>query len=100
MDKVIKTINEHISDEGFSIEKLGSEVGMSRTQVYRKIRALIGIPPNTYVRKIRLLKANEMIRNGDGNISEISYSVGFSSLAYFSRCFRDEFGYPPSDLIN
>jgi len=98
IDKVIKIINEHISDEGFSIEQLGSEVGMSRSQVHRKIRALTGLPPNAHVRKIRLSKAKEMIKNGEGNISEISYSVGFSSPVYFSKCFKEEFGYPPKNL--
>ena len=98
MDKVIKIINEHIPDESFSIEELVSEAGMSRSQVHRKLRALTGIPPSAYVRKIRLLKAKEMIKNGDGNISEISYSVGFSSPVYFSKCFKEEFGYPPKDL--
>ena len=94
----MKIINEHIGDEGFNIVRLGSEVGMSRSQVHRKIRALTGLPPNSCVRKIRLFKAREMIKNGDGNISEISYSVGFSSPVYFSKCFKEEFGYPPKDL--
>ena len=98
MKKIINIINEHISDTGFSSEDIGNEVGMSRSQVYRKVKALTGKPPNIYIRSIRLLKAKEMIKNGDGNISEIAYSIGFSSPIYFSKCFKEEFGYPPKDL--
>ena len=98
MKKIINIINEHISDTGFSSEDIGNEVGMSRSQVYRKVKALTGKPPNIYIRSNRLLKAKEMIKNGDGNISEIAYSIGFSSPVYFSKCFKEEFGYPPKDL--
>ena len=99
LNKIQKIVNEHISEEDFSIEELGSEVGMSRSQVLRKIKALTGKSPSIYVRSIRLLKAKVMIENGDGNISEIAYSVGFSSPVYFSKCFKEEFGYPPKNLI-
>ena len=99
LNKIRKIVNEHISEEDFSIEELGSEVGMSRSQVLRKIKALTGKSPSLYVRSIRLLKAKVMIENGDGNISEIAYSVGFSSPVYFSKCFKEEFGYPPKNLI-
>jgi AraC-like DNA-binding protein len=99
LGKIQKIVNEHISEEDFSIEELGSEVGMSRSQVLRKLKALTGKSPSIYVRSIRLLKAKEMIENGDGNISEIAYSVGFSSPIYFSKCFKDEFGYPPKNFM-
>jgi signal transduction histidine kinase/ligand-binding sensor domain-containing protein/CheY-like chemotaxis protein/AraC-like DNA-binding protein len=97
--KIQKVVNEHISEEDFSIEGLGSEVGMSRSQVLRKIKALTGKSPSIYVRSIRLLKAKEMIENGDGNISEVAYLVGFSSPIYFSKCFKEEFGYPPKNFM-
>ena len=100
ISKIQKIIIERISDEGFSTEELGSEIGMSRSQVFRKIKALTGKSPSTYVRSIRLLKAKGMIENGEGNISEIAYSVGFSSPIYFSKCFKDEFGYPPKNFIS
>ncbi|MGA8265045.1 MAG: ATP-binding protein [Ignavibacteriaceae bacterium] len=100
ISKIQKIIIERISDEGFSTEELGNEIGMSRSQVFRKIKALTGKSPSTYVRSIRLLKAKGMIENGEGNISEIAYSVGFSSPIYFSKCFKDEFGYPPKNFIS
>ncbi len=99
LDKIEKIINEHISEEDFSTEELGRKLGMSYSQVFRKIKALTGKSPNLFVRSIRLLKAKAMIENGDGNISEIAYSVGFSSPVYFSKCFKEEFGYPPKNFI-
>ena len=99
LDKVIKIINAHISDENFSIGDFSSEIGMSRTQLHRKLKALVGKSASQYLRSVRLARAKKMIEEEKGNISEIAYSVGFSSPAYFSRCFKEEFGYPPSDLI-
>jgi len=98
LSKIIKVIEKHLSEEDFSIEEIGSEVGMSRTHLYKKVKALVGKSPSQYVRTVRLTYAKKMIEEGKGNISEIAYSVGFSSPAYFSKCFKDEFGYPPRDI--
>ncbi|RKY92537.1 MAG: transcriptional regulator, partial [Ignavibacteriae bacterium] len=92
-------IEQHISDDGFSIEELGRETIMSRSQIHRKLKALTGKSPSQYIRSIRLAKAKKYIEEQQGNISEIAYSVGFGSPAYFTRCFKAEYGYPPSDLI-
>jgi PAS domain S-box-containing protein len=98
MCKVMEVIENHISEEEFSIEQFGKEVGMSRVQLHRKLKALSGKSASNYLRSIRLSKAKKFIEEEKGNISEIAYSVGFSSPAYFTRCFKDEYGYPPSDL--
>ncbi len=100
IDKINNTIQKHLSEEEFSIEDLGNEVSMSRSQVHRKLTALTGKSPSLYMRSIRLAKAKEMILDQTGNISEIAYSVGFSSPAYFTRCFKEEFGIPPSEVLN
>jgi len=95
--KLVNIINEHISDENFSIEEFSYEVGMSRTQLHRKLKALVGKSASQYLRTIRLAKAKKMIEEGRGNISETAYSVGFSSPAYFTKCFKEEFGFSPSE---
>jgi YesN/AraC family two-component response regulator len=100
INKVMEVIEEHLSEEEFSIEQFGKEVGMSRMQLHRKLKALTGKSPSNYLRSIRLVRAKKMIEEQKGNISEIAYSVGFSSPQYFTRCFKEEFGYPPSDLLN
>ncbi len=100
MYKVMDVIEKHIAEEDFSIEEFGNEVGMSRTQFHRKFKAITGKPASIFLRSLRLTRAKKMIEVQQGNISEIAYSVGFSSPSYFSKCFRDEFGFPPSDLVN
>ena len=100
INKVLSVIEEHISEESFSVEKLGNDVGMSKAQFYRKLTALTGMPPSIYLRTVRLVKAKKMIEEKQGNISEIAFSVGFSSPSYFAKCFKDEFGYTPSNFIN
>ena len=82
----------------FSVEDFGQEIGMSRTQVHRKLKAITGKSTSQYIRSIKLSRAREMLRDPEGNISEVAYAVGFSSLAYFSRCFKEEFGHSPSSL--
>jgi signal transduction histidine kinase/ligand-binding sensor domain-containing protein/DNA-binding response OmpR family regulator len=97
--KVIEVIEKHLSEEDFSIEECSSEVGLSRTHFHKKLKALVGKSPSQYLRTVRLHRAKQMIADEKGNVSEVAYSVGFSSPAYFSRCFKEEFGYPPSDIL-
>jgi DNA-binding response OmpR family regulator len=100
MKKVIEVIEKHISEEEFSIENFGKEVGMSRMQTHRKLKALTGKSASNYIRSVKLFKAKEMIREHEATIAEIAYSLGFSSPAYFTRCFKEEYGYPPSELVD
>lgn len=100
MSRVIEVIDGHLSEEEFSIEQFGIEVGMDRVQLHRKLKALSGKSPSIYLRSVRLIRAKKMIEEKEGNISEIAYSVGFSSPTYFTKCFREEFGFLPSDLLN
>ncbi len=99
LSKVMEVIEDHISEEEFTIEQFGKEIGMSRVQLHRKLKALSGKSASHYLRSVRLSKAKQMIKEQKGNISEIAYSVGFSSPQYFTRCFKEEFGYPPSNLM-
>jgi YesN/AraC family two-component response regulator len=100
INKVMEVIDEHISEEEFSIDQFGIEIGMSSVQIYRKLKALTGKSPSLYIRSVRLVRAKKMIEEKEGNISEIAYSVGFGSPSYFTRCFKEEYGYPPSDLAS
>ncbi len=98
--KVLEVVEKHLSEEEFSIEDFVEEVGMSRVQLHRKLKALTGKSASLYLRSVRLAKAKELIEDKKGNISEIAYSVGFSSPAYFTACFKEEFGYPPSEIAH
>jgi DNA-binding response OmpR family regulator len=99
MFKVTEVIENHLSEEDFSVEQFGEELAMGRVQVYRKLKALTGLSPNKYITSKRLFVARKMIIEKKGNISEVAYSVGFGSPTYFTRCFKEEFGCLPSDLL-
>jgi signal transduction histidine kinase/ligand-binding sensor domain-containing protein/DNA-binding response OmpR family regulator len=98
MNRIMMVVDEHLAEEEFSIEEFGKDVGMSRSQMHRKLKALTGKSASVYLRTVRLAKAKQMIEEKKGTISEISYWVGFASPAYFSRCFKDEFGFTPSEV--
>ena len=100
LNRVIEVVNNHLDQEDFSIEAFDQELGMGRVQIFRKLKALTGKSPSRYIRTVRLTRARQMIEDKSGNISEIAYSVGFASPAYFSMCFKEEFGLLPSDLTN
>ncbi len=97
---VITVIKEHLDDEQFGVEALAAEMGMSRPQLYRKIKAVTGDTVTRLIRIIRLRKAWKMLEEDQGNVTEIAYSVGFSSQSYFTRCFTEEFGTTPKAVKN
>jgi DNA-binding response OmpR family regulator len=99
MIKVNEVIENHITEEEFNMEEFREELFMSRMQVHRKLKALTGKSANRYIRSYKLQKAKKLIEERQGNISEIAYSMGFGSPAYFTKCFKDEFGYPPSEIV-
>jgi signal transduction histidine kinase/DNA-binding response OmpR family regulator len=96
--RVLDTIEKYLDEETFSVVELGREVGMSRSQLHRKLKALTGQSPNQIIRNMRLQRARDLLEKGAGNASEVALMVGFSSLAYFSKCFKDAFGQTPSQL--
>lgn len=98
--KVQIAVNDHLDDENFGITELCREVGLSRTQVHHKIKALTGRSTSHYVRSIRLHKAKKMLETTDLNVSEIAYEVGFRDPKYFSRTYRAEFGQNPKEVRN
>jgi signal transduction histidine kinase/ligand-binding sensor domain-containing protein/DNA-binding response OmpR family regulator len=98
MTEILDIISRHMAEEEFSVEEFGKEAGMSRVQLHRKLKAITGKSASRYIRSYRLSVAKEMIEQQKGNISEIAYSVGFSSPVYFSKCFKEEYGLSPSSL--
>ncbi|MCB9355806.1 MAG: response regulator [Lewinellaceae bacterium] len=92
-------IEENMDDEALSVETLAAAVALSRTHLYRKLQALTGKSPNVLIRELRLERARQLLEQGAGNASEIAFRVGFSSLAYFSKCFTGQYGVPPSEVL-
>ena len=100
MSKFRQIVEESITDSELSVDAIGLELGMSRVQLYRKIKSLTNYAPNELVRNIRLKKAEHLIISSNKNISEIAYETGFSSPSYFSKCFKEYFNESPTDFMN
>ncbi|WP_370445508.1 MULTISPECIES: substrate-binding domain-containing protein [Prevotella] len=90
-----KIIQENLGDSEFNVERIGDEIGLSRVQLYRKVKALTGHSPVEMLRKARLMRARHLLRTTEKSVSEVAYSVGFSTPSYFSKCYKDEFGESP-----
>jgi TolB-like protein/AraC-like DNA-binding protein len=98
LDKVLETIEDNLANENFGVEELALEIGLSRSQLLRKLIALTGQPPSQLIKEFRLKRAMEMLQNKLATASEISYQVGFGSPSYFNTCFNEYFGYPPGKV--
>lgn len=99
MKRVMEIIHKNIEDPAYSIDQFSSEIGMSRVQVYRKIKAVTGMSPSKLILNIRLRQAVEMLKHSNLTITEISYRCGFNEISYFGKCFKTEYGIPPSEFI-
>lgn len=96
--KVCSIIEDELSNSAFSIPQLAEAVNMSRTQLYRKMKAITGKTPSQYIRSVRLKRGYELLQHTDKNISEIAFEVGFDDPNYFSRTFQKEYDQRPSDF--
>ena len=98
LERIHSAIGENLDDPEFSVEKLARQIGMSRTNLHRKVKKLTGLPTGDLIRNYRLKRAAEFLKRGF-NSSETAYKVGFSSPAYFSKCFRDLYQASPLEFI-
>jgi len=99
LSRVVDCVNKHLPDLEFNVDRLGREIGLSRTQTYRKILAVTGQTPRELIKNTRLKLAARMFREGHNNVSRVMYAVGFNSSAYFAQNFRTLFGMNPSQYI-
>jgi AraC-like DNA-binding protein len=96
--KVNAVINAHLDKEGFDTVTLGRALALSRTQLYRRLKPLIGFSPAHYIRFVRLSKARELLKKEDLTVSEVAYKTGFASHSHFTRAFSKQFGFKPSEM--
>ncbi len=92
-----EAIEAHIEEEAFGVAELAHEMNMSRSTLLRRVKSGTGLSASLYIRRIRLQHAKELLQVGELTVSEIAYKVGFSSSSYFTKCFREEYGYTPSE---
>lgn len=99
IQKLRDIIRKNMSDCEFGVEDIGKEIGLSRVQLYRKVKAITGSSVVDLIRKARLAKAKRLLESRSMTVSEVAYEVGFSAPSYFTKCFKDEYGMLPGDVI-
>nr|WP_295926613.1 ATP-binding protein [uncultured Dyadobacter sp.] len=98
LEKTIRIIDQHLAEESFSVEILQQEMGMSRMQLHRKLKALTDQSASDFIRYIRLQRAADLLRQSGSPVAEVAYLSGFNHLSYFSKCFKEQFGILPSEF--
>lgn len=99
IEKFRKIVEENLIDTDLNVDEIGRSIGLSRVQLYRKIKSLTNYAPNELVRIIRLKASENMLLQSDKSVSEIAYDTGFSSPSYFTKCFKEYFNESPSDFV-
>lgn len=97
MNRIMKSINEHISDPDFNVESLAEDVGISRAQLHRKMKEITGISTGEFIRNLRLEQAARLIREQKINVTQVAYAVGFNNQTHFSTVFRKRYGMSPTE---
>jgi len=98
ISQLTKIVEENISSEQFGVSELAREVGMSRSNLLRKVKKITNLSVSQFIREVRLKCAKELLEESSYTVSEVSYKVGFNSPSYFIKCFGDYFGYPPGEV--
>ena len=99
LKKVHTLLEKNLSNAEFSAEDFAREIGMSRSNMHIKLKALTGMSATEYVRSYRLKEATKYLSSKEYNISEVAYLVGFNNISYFNRCFKKQFGVTPSEFF-
>lgn len=100
IDRLIEATESIWNDPAFDVGNFGKQVGLSRSQFYRKISSITGLSPNDFIKEFRLKKALNLIEKKQGNVSQIAFETGFNSPSYFSKCFQKRYGILPSNLVS
>ena len=98
LDTFLKAMDKHMSNTNLKIEVIGDEIGLSRVQLYRKVKALTGMTPIEILRETRLKRAMQLLKTTDKTVSEIANEVGFATPGYFSSCFKKQYDKYPTDI--
>lgn len=97
-DRLLDIMERSYDKSDFTVESMSEALGMSRVHLYRKTQEIYGIAPTDLLRTFRLRKATAMLKRGGYTVSEVAYSVGFSTPGYFTKCFKEMFGVTPSEF--
>ena len=97
MERIMKCINENLTDPDFNVEKLTEKAGISRAQLHRKMKEIAGVSTGEFIRNLRLEQAARLIEEDKINFTQVAYSVGFNNQTHFSTIFKKHFGMSPSE---
>ena len=98
MNRLMQFIESRIDDDQLKIEEMAEAVGMSRSVFFVKIKSLVGMAPIDFLRHLRMERARQLVGGSTMNVSQIAYAVGFTDPKYFTRCFKKETGYTPTEF--
>ncbi len=96
-ERMKQVVNDHLTDPNLTVEFLGSALALSRTQIFRRVKAVTGKGPLDYIRERRLLRADELLKTTDMTIQQVATELCFSSPGYFTKCYKTQFGHLPSE---
>ncbi|MCB0469594.1 MAG: response regulator, partial [Flavobacteriaceae bacterium] len=100
LKKLQEVLEKHITDASFTSEKFSKLMFMSRSQLHRKLEAIVGMSTSEFIRSQRLKMAADLLTKSDSSMAEIAYQVGFNTASYFNKCFKDVYGCTPSEYLN
>ena len=100
MERIMKVVNERLSDEDFNVEALADAVGLSRVQLHRRMKDMTGISVGEFIRNLRLQQAAKLLEKGDVTIAQVTYAVGMANPTHFAAAFKKYFGIPPVEYMN
>ena len=100
LQKVMDLLEKHLSDTAFGMAEMQDALAMSKTQLYRKIKALTDQSPGEFIRNYRLKRAAQILSQQGDNVTQVAYAVGFNNLSYFAKCFKELYGVAPSAYSN
>jgi len=100
LNKIMTIVEKHLGGSEFSVEDFQQEIGMSRMQLHRKLKALTGHSAGEFLRIQRLIRASQLLSSGMDNVTDVCYQTGFTSLSYFSKCFKKQFGTSPKQFAS
>ena len=99
MERIMRSVNAHMSDPDFNVDALALDVGISRAQLHRKMKEITGIPSGRFLRNLRMEQAARLLREGKVNVAQIADSVGYNDQSHFSTVFKNHFGMSPSEYV-
>jgi AraC-like DNA-binding protein len=97
LNRAVEIVEKHINEEDFDLVKFRAEMNMSRSTLSRKLHALTGESPTDFIRNIRLKRAGDLLKKNFGNVTQVSFEVGFSNLSHFNKSFRKLYGVTPTE---